>query len=115
MNFWDRITGNDLSRQWKQQDARIRRLPRDYQQVWAQLGAELWQRSDFSGRKILAVLDGVLNLFEETSASGRSAQEALGADIKDFCAELAGDIGTKTYRDRWRDQLNRSVMRRLGR
>ena len=39
----------------------------------------------------------------------------LGDDIKGFCAALAGGEGARSYRDRWREQLNRNVARKLGR
>lgn len=114
MNFWDRITGNDINRDWKVFKSRSNRLPAEYQSAWMQINAELWQRSDFTGRNIMPLLEGVLELFEEASADGRSVQDVLGGDIKGFCAALAGEQGAKTYRDRWRDQLNKSILRKLG-
>lgn len=115
MNFWDRITGNDMKHQWKAFEARARKLPAAYQSTWMQINAELWQRSDFTGRNIMPLLEGVLELFEEAAADGRSVEDVLGGDIKGFCAALAGEQGAKTYRDRWRDQLNASILRKLGR
>ena len=115
MNFWDRITGNDINRDWKAFKSRSKRLPAEYQSAWMQINAELWQRSDFTGRNIMPLLEGVLELFEEAAADGRSVQNVLGGDIKGFCAALAGEQGAKTYRDRWRDQLNASILRKLGR
>ena len=56
-----------------------------------------------------------MELLEDANASNRIAQEVLGSDIAGFCAELAQDAGEKSYRDRWRDRLNRSVLRKLGR
>jgi len=115
MNFWDRITGNDINHQWKEFKARAKKLPADYQTAWMQINAELWQRSNFTGRNIMPILDGVLELFEESSAQGQNVQDVLGDDIKGFCASLAGEQGAKTYRDHWRDQLNASILRKLGR
>lgn len=115
MKFWDKITGNDLTRQWKSLDARAGKLPKDFQQAYAQITAELWQRAGASGIDILAMLDGVLELFEDASASNRSALDVLGNDIKGFCSELAADAGGKSYRDRWRNRLNNTVLRKLGR
>ncbi|PKM40122.1 MAG: hypothetical protein CVV04_07585 [Firmicutes bacterium HGW-Firmicutes-9] len=115
MNFWDRITGNDINRQWKEFKSRANKLPADYQTAWMQINAELWQRSDFTGRNIMPILDGVLDLFEESNAQGQNIQDVLGGDIKGFCASLAGEQGAKTYRDGWRDQLNASILRKLGR
>ena len=115
MSFWDNITGNDMKRQWKAFEARARKLPAEYQSTWMQINAELWQRSDFTGRNIMPVLDGVLELFENAASDTRSVQDVLGGDVKGFCAALAGEQGAKTYRDRWHDQLNASILRKLGR
>lgn len=115
MSFWDRISGNDINREWKEYNTRAKKLPADYQSAWLQINAELWQRSDNTGRNIIPLLEGVVELFEEASADGRRVEDVLGGDIKGFCAALAGEQGAKTYRDRWRDRLNASVLRKLGR
>lgn len=115
MNFWNMITGRDMNRQWKAFESRAKKLPADYQAAWREINGFLWQRSDFSGRKITRILEGVLELFEEAGSQGRSAQEVLGGDIKGFCAALAGEEGVMSFRDQWRKQLNRSILRKLGR
>lgn len=115
MNFWDSITGNDINRQWKEFKARAKKLPAPYQSTWMLINAELWQRSDFTGRSIMPLLEGVLELFEEAAADGRRVEDVLGGDVKGFCASLAGEQGAKTYRDRWHDRLNKTILRKLGR
>ncbi len=62
----------------------------------------------------MPILDSALELLEVTSADAQSVEEVLGVDIKGFCAALVGDEGAKTYRDKWRDQLNKNVARKLG-
>ena len=62
----------------------------------------------------MPILDGVLGLLKETSADGQSVQEVLGEDIKAFCWALAGEEGAKSYRDKWREQLNNNVAKKLG-
>jgi DNA-binding ferritin-like protein (Dps family) len=62
----------------------------------------------------MPILDGALGLLEETAADGQSIHEVLGDDIEGFCAALADAEGGRTYRDRWRKQLNRNVARKLG-
>jgi len=59
-------------------------------------------------------LENALELLEVASADKQSIEEVLGDDIKGFCAALVGDEGAKTYRDKWREQLNRNVARKLG-
>ena len=69
---------------------------------------------DFTGRNLMPILDGVLGLLEETAADGQSVQEVLGDDIKGFCSALAGEEGAKSYRDKWREQLNKNIAKKLG-
>jgi DNA-binding ferritin-like protein (Dps family) len=62
----------------------------------------------------MPILDGVLGLLEETAADGQDVREVLGDDIPGFCAAVAGGEGARSYRDRWREQLNSNVARKLG-
>ena len=114
MNFWETITGSDLTREWKAFEARAEALPSDYRAAWEEIKARLFPYSDFTGRNLTPILDGALGLLEETAADGLSIHEVLGDDIKGFCAALAGEQGGRSYRDRWREQLNRNVARKLG-
>ena len=114
MNFWEKITGNDLKREFKTFESRVKKLPADYQAAWGEINTNLWSRADFTGRNLMPILDGVLSLFEETAADGQSAQEVLGDDIKGFCSALAGEEGAKSFRDKWREQLNNNIAKKLG-
>lgn len=115
MNFWDKITGSDITEEFKTFESRAKKLPADYQAAWEEIKANLWPHSDFTGRNLMPILDGVLGLLEETAADGQSVQEVLGDDIKDFCLALVGAEGAKYYRDKWREQLNNNIARKLGR
>ncbi len=115
MNFWDKITGSDMTKEMKGFEARAQKLPSDYQAAWEETKAHLWLHADFTGRNLMPILDGVLGFFEEAAADGQRAEAVLGTDIEGFCAALAGGEGAKTYRDKWREQLNRNVAKKLGR
>jgi DNA-binding ferritin-like protein (Dps family) len=114
MNFWEKITGSDMKRGFKNFESRVKKLPADYQAAWEEIDANLWSHADFTGRNLMPILDGVLSLLEETAADGQSVQEVLGDDIKGFCSALAGEAGAKSFRDRWREQLNNNVAKKLG-
>ena len=115
MSFWETITGSDLTREWKAFEARAKALPTEYQAAWEEIKIHLFPHSDVTGRNLMPILDGALGLLEETASDGQSVHEALGDDIRGFCAALAGEEGAKTYHDRWREQLNKNVARKLGR
>lgn len=114
MNFWDKITGSDMTKEFRSFESRAKQLPVDYQAAWEKIKEYLWPHSDFTGRNLMPVLGGVLSLLEETAADGRGVHEVLGDDIKGFCAAVASEEGAKSWRDNWREQLNRNVARRLG-
>ncbi|GIP23089.1 DUF1048 domain-containing protein [Paenibacillus sp. J22TS3] len=114
MNFWDKITGNDMTREMKAFEARVKKLPADYQAAWKKINEHLWSYTNFSGRNLMPILDGVLGLLEVAAADGQQVQEVLGDDIKGFCSALAGEEGAKSYRDKWREQLNNNVAKKLG-
>ncbi len=114
MNIWEKITGSDMTKELKTFESRAKKLPADYQAVWEKIKANLWPDSDFTGRNLMPILDSALDLLEETAANGRSVQEVLGDDIKGFCSALVGEEGAKSYRDKWRKQLNNNIAKKLG-
>jgi len=114
MNFWERITGSDITKEYKKFESRVKKLPIDYQKAWKEIEINFWPHSNFTGRNLISILDGVLSLLEETVADGQSVKEVLGEDIKGFCLALAGEEGTKNYRDKWREQLNNNIAKKLG-
>ncbi|WP_160039147.1 DUF1048 domain-containing protein [Paenibacillus sp. USDA918EY] len=114
MNFWEKITGSDMTKEMKAFEARVKKLPADYQAAWEDINTNIWSYTNFSGRNLMPILDGVLGLLEEASADGQSVQEVLGDDIKGFCSALAGIDGAKSYRDKWREQLNNNIAKKLG-
>lgn len=114
MNFWERVTGSDMTKEFKAFESRAKKLPVDYQAAWEKIKENIWQYSDFTGRNLIPILDGVLGLLEDTAADGQSIQEVLGEDIKGFCSALIGEEGAKSYRDKWREQLNNNIARKLG-
>lgn len=115
MKFWEKVTGSDLTREWKAFEARAETLPDDYRAAWGQIIAHLFPFGDFTGRNLTPILDSALGLLEVAAADGQSVHEVLGEDIRGLCTALAGGAGARTYRDRWREQLNRNVARKLSR
>ncbi|MPM23278.1 hypothetical protein SDC9_69744 [bioreactor metagenome] len=71
MNFWEKITGSDMTKELKAFESRVKKLPADYQAAWEKINANLWPRSDFTGRNLMPIIDGVLGLLEQPAASVR--------------------------------------------
>lgn len=114
MNLWDTITGSDMDREQKAFEARAKRLPAEYQAAWEAIKTNLWPHSDFTGRNLMPILDGVLGLLEESAAEGQPIGEVLDGDIPGFCAALLGKDDANATRDKWRRQLNSAVAKKLA-
>jgi DNA-binding ferritin-like protein (Dps family) len=115
MNIWETVTGSDMTRDFKAFEQRLQQLPPPYQKAWAELVPALFPYGDFTGRNLIPALDGALTLFEESVAEGLPITDVVGDDVPAFAAALAGGEGSADFRDRWRNQLNRNVARKLAR
>lgn len=114
MNFFERVTGSDITKAMKNFDARVKNLPTEYQIAWTEIQNHLEPYGDFTGRNLIPILNLALELLELTSANGQTVEEVFNHDIKSFCVALATNEGAKTYRDKLREQLNRNVRNKLG-
>ena len=114
MNFWDKITGNDITKEFKAFELRVSKLPTDYQNAWNEINANLSMYGDFTGRNLMTIFNSVLDMLEETAANGKNVKDVLGNDIKSFCAELVGGEESNSFRDKWRRQLNNNIAKKLG-
>ncbi len=118
MNFWDRITGRDMTTARADFEKRVAYLPESYQNIWADLDTEIQRYSDLTGRNLIPTLSSLLDFFEETASDQEDVSAVIGEDKEAFVAELFDQrkpIPNQSYRDKCREQLNRSVMKKLGR
>ncbi|MEU8402202.1 DUF1048 domain-containing protein [Nonomuraea sp. NPDC048892] len=81
MNFWETITGSDITREWTAFEARAEALPAGHRAAWEQIKAHLSAYGDFTGRNLMPLFDNALGLLEETASDGLSIDEVLGDDI----------------------------------
>lgn len=113
MNIWDKITGNDIAKEFKYFEDRAKNLPPDYQEVWEYIKENIWQYSDFSGRNLMKIMDNILEILEETAIDGKSVQDALGDDIKGFCLAFIDEDSSNSVRDKWRKKLNNNIAKKI--
>ena len=52
MDFLDKITGNDITKEFKGFEDRVSKLPKDYKEAWEEIKKNLWNYSDFTGRNL---------------------------------------------------------------
>ncbi len=115
MNFIDRVTGNDITKAYKLLEIRVQQLPKEYQVIWEEMKTVIWTNSsDIIGRKTLPFMEELVELLEMSALDELDVSNIVGDDIQAFCLELLGQDSVKSYRDKWRQQLNRSVMKKLG-
>lgn len=98
--------------EWKAMEARANALPRDFRLVYGQMTSYLWKFATGDGMDIVAILKGVLELFETSAAQGESVLDVTGQDVAAFCDERLR--GTTSYLDKWRASLNRDVAKKLA-
>lgn len=71
MNFWERVTGSDITKAMRNYTDRMHALPQDYAAAWDEIVRCLFAYADFTGRNILPVLDGLADWLETAAAQGR--------------------------------------------
>ena len=108
-NLWTKVVGD--KKEWRSMEARAEALPRDYRIVYGEIKHYLWRFTSGDGMDIVAVLKGVLGLFETSAAEGKHALDVTGEDVAAFCDERLS--GTPSYTDTWRAALNRDVLEKL--
>jgi len=108
-NLLTRLLGD--KRDWRALEVRARALPRDHRIVYGEIQRYLWKLSAGSGRDTVAVLRDLLDLFETAAADGTGALDVTGDDVAAFADELLRNA--TTYTQRWREDLNREVQRKL--
>jgi len=106
-DFIKKIIGD--KKEWKAMEGRAKALPHDYEVVYHEIQQYIWKSS---GLESISVFKGLLDLFKEGAANGRSALEITGNDVAAFCDELVK--GSKTYVDKWREDLNHGIVKKIG-
>lgn len=103
----------DEKRKYRQQMARVKALPNDYQYVFKKIQEHMWSNVTGSGYDMMELQYGLLDLFEESVANGKSVLEVTGEDVAGFVDELLKN--TKTYENKWKDKMNKDIHRKIGR
>lgn len=114
MSIIEKIIGslND-KRDWKAMEARAKALPSEYSNAYNAIKKYMWTTGGPSDWKdTRRIFGGILDLFEEGAEEGKKVTDLTGEDVASFCDELVKN--EKTWRDKYRENLNQSIMKRLG-
>ena len=99
-------------REYRQTMERVNDLPKDYQYVFKEIQSHMWMFASGAGYDMMKVHEGLLELFEEGAAEGKSVLEVTGKDVAAFVDELLKN--TRTYTQDWRTKLNKKINNKFG-
>lgn len=99
--------------EYKQYEKRVKALPEDYRFVFEKITDYMWNYSGSSdGYDMVAIHEGLLELFESGAAEGKKVLEVTGKDVAAFCDELLRNA--RTYIGDRREKLNNEIKKKLG-
>ena len=104
MSIQDIIEGK---KEWRAHMARVKALPQDYQIVYKELQKYLFKVGPVELNEGTGLLSGIVDLFEDGVALGKSVLEVTGRDVAAFCDDLIKD--SKTYADIYQASVAQEV------
>jgi DNA-binding ferritin-like protein (Dps family) len=104
MSIRDIIEGK---KEWRAHVARVKALPQDYQIVYKEIQKYLFKVGPVELTEGTDLLSGIVDLFEEGAASGKSVLEVTGNDVAAFCDDLIKE--SKTYADIYQESVSQEV------
>ena len=87
--------------------ARVKALPQDYQIVYKEIQKYLIKVGPVELTEGTGLLSGIVDLFEEGVAQGKSVLAVTGRDVAAFCDDLIKD--SKTFADIVQESLGQEV------
>lgn len=104
MKIQDIIEGK---KEWRAHMARVKALPQDYQIVYKEIQKYLFKVGPVELTEGTELLSGIVDLFEDGVALGKSVLEVTGRDVAAFCDDLIKD--SKTYADIYQASVAQEV------
>lgn len=104
MSIQDIIEGK---KEWRAHVARVKALPQDYQIVYKEIQKYLFKVGPVELTEGTCLLSGIVDLFEDGAALGKSVLEVTGSNVAAFCDDLIK--GSKTYADICHESVGQKV------
>ena len=111
MTFWEKITGNDMTKELQIFESRAQKLPKDYQIVYKEIQKYLFKVGPVELTEGTELLSGIIDLFEEGATSRKDVLEVTGSDVAAFCDDLIKD--SKTYADIYQESVDQEVSKAM--
>ena len=97
--------------EYKRQMARVDALPEDYQYVFKKIQEHMWKFTAGAGYDMMEVHYGLIDLFEDGVAEGKTVLEVTGKDVAGFVDELLKNA--RTYTEDRRTKFNHDIQKKL--
>ncbi|MGG0175858.1 DUF1048 domain-containing protein [Gottfriedia acidiceleris] len=110
INFIKKIL--DDKKEYREMMARVEALPGDYPEAYKKICNYMWSFASGSGMDMLRIQYDLIDLFEEGAADGKDVLEVTGEDLTSFANGLTDQA--KRWDDKLRDNLNKSILDRVG-
>jgi DNA-binding ferritin-like protein (Dps family) len=108
MSIQDIIAGK---KEWRAHMARVKALPQDYQIVYKEIQKYLFKVGPVELTESTGLLSGIVDLFEEGKAHGKSVLEVTGSNVASFCDDLIKD--SNTYADLYQESANHDISKAM--
>jgi len=97
----------EAKKEWKLHMVRVKKLPKDYKIVYEEIQKYIYKVGPVELNEGIDIFVGILELFEEGAALGKSVLEVTGRDVAAFCDDLIKD--SKTYTDMYKEYVDEKV------
>lgn len=101
----------ESKKEYKSQMKRVESMPEDYRYVYKEIQNHMWQFVSGAGYDMMELQYGLIDLFEEGIAEGKSVLEVTGGDVAGFIDELLKN--TRTYTDDRNKKINSRIQKHV--
>ena len=117
--YWDLKYLKQTKEKYKEELQRVEKLPADYRSVFREVSEYLTATyGGFDGLDLMEVQYQLIDLLEEASAQGITAEAFVGADVTEFAKDFGKAVELPNWLDHYFDKrqqkINKRIQRKLG-
>ncbi|WP_368251074.1 DUF1048 domain-containing protein [Enterococcus sp. 2201sp1_2201st1_B8_2201SCRN_220225] len=117
--YWDLKYLKQTKEKYKEELQRVESLPADYRSVFHEVSEYLTATyGGFDGLDLMEVQYQLIDLLEEASAQGITAEAFVGADVTEFAKDFGKAVELPNWMDHYFDKrqqkINKRIQRKLG-
>ncbi|EGP4756893.1 hypothetical protein OKS_03799 [Enterococcus faecium EnGen0047] len=99
--------------EYREQMARLKKLPADYQIVYNEIQKFLWEFTAGDGMDMLSAMYELLDFFEEGASNGFPVLELVGEDVGQFAENTLHEIQAKTRINELKRKMNERIAKKM--